>query len=218
MSDPTTAAGWWEARYADADNVWSGRVNRALADVASELKPGRALDLGCGEGADALWLAERGWRVTGVDISPTAVERASATAAAAALSAGQASFIAADLAEWTTDERFDLVTASFLQSWPVVIPREAILRRATEFVAPGGYLLVIAHAAGTPWADPDVVQEYRFPTPEADLAALDVDPARWSVLLCETRTRTAIAPPGHEHHGETEVVDGIVLVRRHPAT
>ena len=69
------AAQYWEERYSTATQVWSGRANASVVAVASELTPGTALDLGCGEGGDSLWLAEQGWRVTGVDISPTAVRR-----------------------------------------------------------------------------------------------------------------------------------------------
>ena len=68
-------AGFWEERYASADAVWSGRVNATLAEVVSTLAVGRALDLGCGEGGDAIWLAQQGWQVTAVDVSPTAIAR-----------------------------------------------------------------------------------------------------------------------------------------------
>ena len=66
----------WEEHYGERDRVWSGRVNVQFADVVADLTPGRALDLGCGEGADAVWLAERGWDVVAVDISDTALGRA----------------------------------------------------------------------------------------------------------------------------------------------
>ena len=88
MSGTPTAAEFWEARYADADRIWSGRVNRAVADVAAGLEPGRALDLGCGEGGDAVWLARHGWAVTGVDLSPTAVARGRRAAAEAGVPDG----------------------------------------------------------------------------------------------------------------------------------
>src|SRR4051812_31955539 len=70
----------WEGRYAESDRIWSGRVNTALASVAAGLQPGHALDLGCGEGGDSVWLAEQGWRVIGVDLSTTALARATAAA------------------------------------------------------------------------------------------------------------------------------------------
>ena len=71
----------WEKHYGERDRVWSGRVNVQFADVVGDLTPGRALDLGCGEGADAVWLAERGWNVVAIDISETALDRAREAAA-----------------------------------------------------------------------------------------------------------------------------------------
>ncbi|WP_439694320.1 class I SAM-dependent methyltransferase [Curtobacterium sp. SP.BCo] len=199
---------WWEDRYAERDGIWSGRVNAVLADVAPSLSAGRALDLGCGEGGDVVWLAEQGWAATGVDLSVTAVERASRAAVAAGVSE-QTAFVAADLATWTTAARFDLVTTSFLHSWPVPIPRDAILRRAAGFVAEGGHLLVTAHAA-PPHADlPEELRSYRFPTPEEDLAALGLGDD-CDVRAAELRPRTTTTPEGEPH----EVVDSVVLVRR----
>ncbi|MFJ3384014.1 MULTISPECIES: class I SAM-dependent methyltransferase [unclassified Curtobacterium] len=208
-AEPTTAAAYWEQRYADEQRMWSGRVNAVLADVTASLDPGSVLDLGCGEGGDVLWLAGRGWTATGVDLSPTAVARGGAAAAAADL---DARFVAADLATWDTDERFDLVTASFLQSWPVEIPRDAILRRATGFVAPGGHLLVTAHAAAPGAHEHEHEHEqhgYRFPTPEDDLGALDID-GSWDVVAAELRPRSVTRDDGSTH----ELLDSVVLVRR----
>ncbi|SJM61017.1 bifunctional 2-polyprenyl-6-hydroxyphenol methylase/3-demethylubiquinol 3-O-methyltransferase UbiG [Gulosibacter sp. 10] len=220
MADPRTEeqtpaeqrspAEYWESRYTELDRLWSGRVNRVLEDVASPLEPGRALDLGCGEGGDAAWLARRGWTTTGVDISPTAAERGRAAARELGISEASLRFEAGDLAEWSPEEPFDLVTCSFLHSWPVVIPREAILRRATGFVAPGGRLLVTSHAAAPAWADHEALHGYAFPTPESDLAALDLDPDAWEVLLAELRDREVTTPDGEPG----TVVDGVVLVRR----
>ena len=209
----TTPAEFWEARYTKtADPVWSGRVNRVLADVAATLVPGRALDLGCGEGGDAVWLAQHGWRVTGVDLSPTAVARGRAAAASAGITEETLRLVAADLATWTPPEVYDLVTTSFLHSWPVEIPREDILRRAADLVAPAGRLLIVSHAAAPTWADPDMVRSHRFPTPAGDLESLRLDPARWDVLTVETRKRNTVGPDGQP----AMLTDAVVLVRRHP--
>jgi len=204
----TTARAWWEARYAERDGIWSGRVNAVLADVAGALPTGRALDLGCGEGGDVVWLARQGWHATGVDLSVTAIARGSRAAVAAGVEERTA-FVAADLDAWDTAARFDLVTASFLQSWPVQIPRAAILRRAAGFVASGGYLLVTAHASPPHGDLPEELRAYRFPTPSEDLAALDLDDS-WEVLTAELRPRTATTPEGAPH----EVLDSVVLARR----
>lgn len=227
------AATYWESRYADGDRMWSGRVNAVLADVVATLEQqgpvGSALDLGCGEGGDVLWLATRGWRATGVDLSPTAAARGRAAAVDAGVT-DRARFDAGDLATWDTEERFTLVTASFLQSWPVEIPRAAILRRATRFVALGGHLLVTAHAA-PPGELPEELRSYRFPTPDDDLAALgvargdgadadadadgaDVDgadaDADWAVVAAELRARSVTRDDGTTH----DLLDSVVLVRR----
>lgn len=202
--DPTE---FWENRYGEKDAIWSGRANRMLVDTVTGLTPGRALDLGCGEGGDAIWLAERGWTVTGVDISPTAVARAARAATDRGLAA---QFRAVDLETWRTDESFDLVTACFLQS-PLAFGRAEVLRRAAALVAPGGHLLSVAHAAAPPWSgmadDPTMV----FPTPAGDLAALALGDD-WDVLICEVRTRAATGPDGQE----STLDDSVLLVRRRP--
>ena len=82
---PQAPIDFWEQRYAGAERVWSGRVNATLAAIAGGLEPGRALDLGCGEGGDVIWLAENGWHATGVDLSPTAIDRARTAASARGL-------------------------------------------------------------------------------------------------------------------------------------
>ncbi|OII13645.1 hypothetical protein BIU97_17005 [Curtobacterium sp. MCBA15_009] len=208
QESPADARDWWEARYAERDGIWSGRVNAVLATVAPTLPTGRALDLGCGEGGDVVWLARQGWDVVGVDLSVTALERGSRAAVSADVEERTA-FVAADLATWDTAERFALVTASFLQSWPVVIPRDAILRRAAGFVAVGGHLLVTAHAAPPHGDLPEELRGFRFPTPQADLEAVGVDDT-WQVVAAELRERTASTEDGRAH----DVVDSVVLVRR----
>src|SRR5918994_5866470 len=82
---------FWEDHYRRRERVWSGRPNPVLVDVAGSLRPGRALDLGCGEGGDAIWLARHGWRVRAVDVSATALDRAAAEAATAGV-AGRIDF------------------------------------------------------------------------------------------------------------------------------
>lgn len=207
------AADFWEERYAGSDQVWSGRANRTVTDVAAGLTPGRALDLGCGEGADVIWLARHGWDATGVDISPTAVRRATAAAETLGLAAEVIRFHAADLSSWTAGRQYDLVTASFLHS-PVQLPREAILRRAAELVAPGGHLLVVAHAAPPPWSTHAHEHEggpaHQFPTPQEELDVLALDPTDWSTAVAEIRSRTAADPDGRE----AVLEDSVLLLRR----
>ncbi|WP_202965810.1 SAM-dependent methyltransferase [Agreia bicolorata] len=138
-------ASFWEARYRESGKTWSGRANAALVREVGGLAPGRALDLGSGEGGDALWLASRGWDVTAVDISPTALERGRSAADSAGFG-DRILWVEADLATWVPDSEFDLVSAHFLHS-PVELPREAILQRAAGAVAESGVLLIVGHGA-----------------------------------------------------------------------
>lgn len=203
---PTEPVTFWEDRYASADQIWSGKVNHALVQVVAHLTPGRVLDLGCGEGGDAIWLASQGWHATGVDISETAVGRARAAATSAGLGEDQARFVAANLATWTSEDPYDLVTASFLQS-PVELPRVDILRRVAQQVVPGGRLLVVAHAAMPPWGR-GAAHHHEFVSPEDEVAALGLD--GWTTEIAEVRSREATGP-----NGEQAVLDDtVVLLRR----
>jgi SAM-dependent methyltransferase len=211
-SDSTDAAAFWEHRYTDTGQVWSGRANAVLVDVATDLPVGQALDLGCGEGGDAIWLARAGWRVTAVDISPTALARGAS--GAMDIPEGRIDWVAADLDAWT--ERgphgpFDLVTASFLHS-PVEIARTAILRRAAGFVAEDGCLLIVSHTAFPPWSD-HRHDDHRFLDPREEIAELALPEREWEVRIAETRRREATGPDGQ--HGWLD--DGVVLLRRRAA-
>jgi trans-aconitate methyltransferase len=206
-----TPVEFWEERYAGSSRVWSGAPNRTLVDIVAALEPRRALDLGCGEGADVIWLARRGWQATGVDISETAISRA--RTAASDLDLPHARFEAADLSTWRPSGPYDLATASFLQS-PVTLSRAEILRAVSDRITPGGHLLVIAHAAAPPWsrlrhAHADG-HHADFPTPDQEVASLALDPADWTVLIAEVRSRDAVGPDGDE----AVLHDSVVLVRR----
>lgn len=226
--DPTA---FWESHYGD-EQVWSGNVNASLADAAEHLIPGSVLDLGCGEGADVLWLAQRGWRAVGVDISQAAIIRARTAAEAADLGEDRAAFVRADLTTLADRDRheslkgpFDLVTASFFQS-PVALDRQRVLRAAADLVAAGGHLLITSHAAPPSWAaehtgehtgdatdhhaDHQTGGPAEFPSPEDELSTLALDPHEWETLTAGIRTRDVQAPDGAHAHLD----DSVVLVRR----
>lgn len=203
------ASEFWESRYQERPQIWSGRVNPVLADVAATLTPGRALDLGCGEGGDVLWLARQGWTAVGIDISEAAVSRARDAAAEAQLAPGAATFIAGDLGSRAIEGEFDLVTASFFQS-PVHLPRVEILRSAAARVAPGGHLLLTAHAAPPPWSTDHVPDHFRSVDPAEEVAQLALDPKSWEVVVAEVRRRPAVSPTGEASHLD----DSVVLLRR----
>ena len=120
----TTA--FWEARYSEKPQIWSGRVNPVMAGLVEPLAPGRALDLGCGEGGDAIWLAEHGWTVTAVDVSQVALDRGAARAADLGLPG--ITWERHDLTATFPGGAFDLVSAQFFQS-PIDFPRLDLLRQ-----------------------------------------------------------------------------------------
>ncbi|GAA1800642.1 MFS transporter [Actinomadura chokoriensis] len=211
MDETMSNADFWEARYAEHDRVWSGDPNAVLVKEATGLEPGTALDLGCGEGADAIWLARRGWRVTGTDISRTALERAARHAADAGV-ADRVDWQRHDLAESFPGGAYDLVTAMFLHSLDPAMPREAILREAAAAVAPGGVLLVAGHAGPPPW-DPDAHPHLHLPTADEVLASLGLPDGAWDVLLSAENERLQTAPDGTT----MTRVDNALKIRRRPA-
>ena len=203
--EPENARQFWEDRYASAERVWSGRVNPRLAEVAAELPAGRALDLGCGEGADALWLAERGWRVVAVDVSSTALQRATEAAAGRNL-LERISFAHHDLNESFPDGMFDLVSAQYLHS-PAHLERETVLRLAAERVNPGGTLLIVDHGAPPPWAQHD---GHHFAGIEEVLASLRLDTSRWTRVRTQRAEREMVGPNGEVGN----MVDHVMVLRR----
>ncbi|MEU8569753.1 class I SAM-dependent methyltransferase [Streptomyces pathocidini] len=205
-----TGQEFWEAFYAERDRIWSGNPNDVLVREVADLAPGRALDLGCGEGADAIWLARRGWRVTATDISALALERAAGHAAEAGV-ADRVDWQRHDLGASFPTGSYDLVSAHFLHSPNDDLPRETILRTAAAAVAPGGVLLIAGHA-GFPPGEPNPHPDVHLPTPEEVLADLDLPEGRWEVLVCGEHERIQTRP------GEEAVrrMDNALKVRRLP--
>ncbi len=200
------AALFWEDRYRRHGRLWKGTPNPLLAETAERLAPGRALDLGCGEGGDAAWLAARGWQVTAVDIAPAALELTAEHAARAGV-ADRVTTELHDLARGFPSGSFELVSAQYLQT-PFDLPRERVLRRAAHALAPGGLLLVVEHGSRHPWSsvDPDT----RFPTPEEIYAGIGLDPAGWTPERLDTPRREATGPGGRT----AVVTDTVIAVRR----
>jgi SAM-dependent methyltransferase len=194
----------WDRRYAGRELIWTSHANRFLVDETKALEPGRALDIACGEGRNAIWLAERGWRVTGVDFSKVGLEKARTLADERGV---DARWIAADLVDFEPEpEAFELVLAFYLQV--AAGQRRLILRSVVEGLAPAGVLLVVAHDSsnlehghGGP-QDPAVLY-----TP-SDVAA-DLDGTGLKIERAETVKR-----PVQTADGEQVALDALVRARR----
>ena len=187
----------WDQAYRDTDRMWSGEPNAALVAEAPKLRRGRVLDVGCGEGADAIWLATHGWEVTALDPSLVAIERGQRAVEATGL-----------IVEWVLGsigeaplphDDFDLVSAFY-----VPLPKDSpAVDALASVVAPGGALLVVHHA--------DFKPKHSHVDP-ATLAYPDDVVERlgdgWTVLVHERRARSVAEGAGAHHH------DDIVLVAR----
>ncbi|WP_265444030.1 SAM-dependent methyltransferase [Flexivirga meconopsidis] len=150
---PAEHRAYWEDRYS-GEHMWSGNPNGPLVEALT-VRPvvgETALDLGCGTGADAIWLAQHGLRVTGVDIADAALRQAAEAASSAGV-ADRIEWARADLDDWEPDRTWDLVLASFLHS-PAVSDRAPLLDRVREWVAPGGELIVLSHLRAPEWREP----------------------------------------------------------------
>jgi SAM-dependent methyltransferase len=198
---------FWNDHYRAHDQPWSRRANAVLTEVAATLPPGRALDLGCADGGDAIWLAQRGWQVTGVDVSATVLRRARVQVATAGLG-DRVDFQRHDVSESLPDGTFDLIVASHFHS-PIDFPRNQVFRSTAQMLSPHGVLLIVDHASTAPWSwnqDPD----HRFPAPEETFAEIGLDPALWAAEILEARDREASGPNGIT----ATVTDNVIMIRR----
>lgn len=197
----------WDARYAAAELVWSAGPNQWVAAQTASLPPGRALDLACGEGRNAIWLAEHGWHVTGVDFSRVALDKA------ARLAAGRSADVAPRL-RWVRSDvlayrppraAFDLILVVYLQV--TAEQRRQVLHSASDALAPGGVLLVVAHHSRNLVAGVGGPQ-----VPEVLYTQEDVcdDLAALSDLRVERADEVARDVPGHPR----PALDVLVAARR----
>jgi SAM-dependent methyltransferase len=193
----------WDERYRSRPQIWSGQPNPALVAEATDLPAGTALDAGAGEGADACWLAARGWQVTGIDLSTTALARAAAQADRLGL---DITWVHADLTTHPAPGTYDLVTAHFLHLPPA--PRQALFAHLAAAVAPGGTLLIVGHDLSD--------LHTTLPRPglaEAGWTAADVAGALgdgWIIEVAETRPR----PPTNHDGREITIHDAVLRAHR----
>lgn len=186
---------FWDERYRSAERIWSGNPNPHLVATATDLAPGSALDVGSGEGADAIWLASKGWRVTGVDVSAVALERAAERAArVGAEVADRITWQQADVLSWEPAPlQFDLVSAQFMHLPNAAL--EDLHRRLAAAVRRGGTLLVVGHHPSdleTTMGRPNH-PELMFTTEQiaATLPAQD-----WESVTASAPERQAVDPDG----------------------
>ena len=175
----------WEERYAGEERIWSGGPNPQLVAEVAGLTPGTALDVGCGEGGDVIWLAQQGWRVTGADFAANGLARAARHAEQAGV-ADRTDWWQVDARAFAAGGRsFDLVTSHFLH--PPDAGMVEVTRRLADAVAPGGHLLVVGHAPSEVFTQLTAGQRRAMFLAEDLLPGL---PAGFEALVVEQRPRT----------------------------
>jgi len=194
----------WEERYSGEKKYWSGNPNPQLVAEVSGLTPGTALDVGCGEGGDVIWLAQRGWRVTGADFSANGLARAARHAEEEGV-ADRTDWWQVDARAFSADGRsYDLVTTHFLH--PPDHGMVEVTGRLTEAVAPGGHLLVVGHAPSEVFTHLTASHRRAMFLAEELLPGL---PPGFEALVAEERPRTMV------RDGATvDVHDSTLLARR----
>jgi cyclopropane fatty-acyl-phospholipid synthase-like methyltransferase len=194
------------------DRVWDGDRAAAMGSSAAnphlvrevgDLPPGTALEAGCGAGAEAIWLAQHGWRVTGADVAEAALARAAERAADGGV-ADRVRWLQVDLSTWEPDTAYDLVTTHYAHP---AMPQLDFYDRLASWVAPGGTLLVVGHLHHHAPGDAD------GPPAEASVTAADItarlDPAAWEVQTAQESRREAAG-----HSGRTTPVHDVVVRAR----
>lgn len=197
--EPEPGAAFWNSRYGDVERLWPRRPNALLSDFARGLEPGRALDLGAGEGRNAIFLAKSGWRVTALDVSDVALARAGARAAEEGV---ELECVVADWREYGPALPFDLVVMAFMHPKPE--ERESMVTRARGMLAPGGHLFMVGV---------DLAEHGRRGPKDAG-RLLTVERLRevlggLDLLRCES-----VSYEGESTEGARPVVDVVAIARR----
>jgi 2-polyprenyl-3-methyl-5-hydroxy-6-metoxy-1,4-benzoquinol methylase len=194
----------WDERYSGEERIWSGNANPQLVAEASKLTPGTALDVGCGEGGDVIWLARRGWRVTGADFSEQGLARAARRAEQAGVD-DHVDWWRVDARRFDAEGRsYDLVTSHFLH--PPDGGMVDVAGRLSAAVRPGGHLLIVGHAPSEGHTHGSEHRRAAMFVAEDLLPGL---PDEFEVLVAEQRPRTVT------RDGQTiDIADATVLARR----
>jgi len=199
MEEPERGAAFWDDRYRDVDRLWSPNPNALLAGFAAELTPGGALDIGAGEGRNAIWLAKAGWSVTAVDVSEVGLARAAARAGEEGV---ELRWVVADWRAYRAPSPFDMAVISFMHPRPD--ERAAMFSHAGEMLAPDGHLFTVGVDLSELGRRGPRDGE-RLYTPERLRDALE----GFEVLRCET-----VAYEGESTEGPRPVVDSVAIARR----
>jgi SAM-dependent methyltransferase len=199
-------AQWWEQHYQDAEPGPAGQPSAQLVAEMVGVTPGTVLEAGCGSGADAVWLAGRGWDVTAVDVSPTAVQHAQTLADQHQPDvAGRISWLVADLTVWQPPRRYDLVVSQYVHP---DMPFGDFVARLAHAVACGGTLLIVGHDHA------DGHSAAHAPQPASigsDTVIRALDPNQWEVTVAEPRTRDVT-------HGSARLTMADLVVKAHRKT
>ncbi len=202
----TDEQGQWNAWYASQPQIWSGKPNHTLMAEVGSLQPGTALEVGCGEGADAIWLAQSGWRVTALDVSSIAIQRAETEAARLGLNINwrQASIRDANFEQAS----FDLVTAHYLTI--LRSPEQTEAHALINAVAPGGHLLFVHHRGFNLERNQEhEIDRSNYLEPRDVLNLLDEE---WHVRYDDFRVKPSPdSGAGAHHHADT-----VLFARRLP--
>jgi 2-polyprenyl-3-methyl-5-hydroxy-6-metoxy-1,4-benzoquinol methylase len=200
---------FWDELYRSRSSVWSGEPNDALVKTASSLEAGTALDVGCGEGADAMWLAKRGWHVTAVDISGVALQRAMDRATRSGEEfTNRIKWVQGDLTESVpADASYDLVCTLFMHL--PTAQRNVLFRKLADLVAPGGSLLVVGHHPSDLKTSAKRPQQPDLFYTASEVAAL-LQPDQWQIVVEAADPRVAKGRDGED----VTVHDAILLAQR----
>ena len=198
-------AGDWNRRYAEADLVWSVEPNQFLVAEVAGMAPGSGLDIACGEGRNALWLAFRGWRMIGVDFSSVAIDKAEAIAHRRGL---DVTWEVADARAWRSPVSVDLAIIFYLHM-PWADMERAIANTAAA-VEPGGTFLMVGHDLENLTRGHGGPQSERvLYTAEQVAGCLD----GFEILRAEKVERT-VADKGHRHLGAVAIDNLVRAVRK----
>ncbi len=188
---PQNAQGFWDDMYTNRIASWRGNPNVHLVNHVQNLTPGNALDIGCGDSGDAIWLAQQGWQVISVDISPVVLARAKELSVENKVDTS-ITYEQYDLTQTFPDGNFDLISAQFFHS-PIEFDRTNVLRQAANKLNPDGILLIVDHGAAPPWSDH---HDHEFPSGKDIFDELGLDANQFGVEIDELVRRESKSPDG----------------------